>query len=79
MLIRRQAFDRVGSFPTEWTIVDLVDWYARAQEQNLRELMPDEVVLRRLLHGSNIGRSRSKARTEYASAIGAVLRRRRKL
>jgi hypothetical protein len=78
MLIRRAALDRAGRFPTEWKIVDFVDWYARAQEQELRELMLDRVVLRRRLHRSNLGRGRSEARTEYASAMGALLRRRRK-
>ena len=78
MLIRREAFERVGRFPTGWRIVDFVDWYARAQEQRLSELMMDEVVLRRRLHRSNISRSRQESRTEYASAMGALLRRRRK-
>jgi glycosyltransferase involved in cell wall biosynthesis len=78
MLIRRAAFDRAGRFPTEWKVVDFIDWYARAQEQELRELMLDQVVLRRRLHRSNSGRNRSEARTEYAAAMGAMLRRRRK-
>jgi glycosyltransferase involved in cell wall biosynthesis len=78
MLIRRTALERVGVFPTEWKVVDFVDWYARAQEQGLRELMLEEIVLRRRLHRSNIGRSQSEARTEYASAMGALLRRRRR-
>jgi glycosyltransferase involved in cell wall biosynthesis len=78
MLIRRPALDRVGQFRTHLKLADYVDWYARAQEQELAERMLDEVVLRRRLHRSNIGRTKSEARTEYASAIGALLRRRRK-
>jgi glycosyltransferase involved in cell wall biosynthesis len=78
MLIRRDTFERVGRFPTKWKLVDFVDWYARAHEQNLRERMLNEVVLRRRLHRSNIGRTRSVARAEYASAMGALLRRRRR-
>jgi glycosyltransferase involved in cell wall biosynthesis len=78
MLIRRAALDRAGRFPTEWKVVDFIDWYARAQDQGLRELMLDQVVLRRRLHRSNWGRNRSEARTEYAAAMGAMLRRRRR-
>jgi glycosyltransferase involved in cell wall biosynthesis len=77
MLIRRAAVDRAGRFPTEWKVADFIGWYARAQEQGLSERMLGEVVLRRRLHRSNLGRSETDVRTEYASAIGALLRRRR--
>jgi glycosyltransferase involved in cell wall biosynthesis len=77
MLIRREAVDRVGRFVTAWKLVDFVDWYSRAREEGLRELMLDEVVLRRRLHRTNVGRRETDARVEYAKAMGAVLRRRR--
>jgi len=77
MLIRREAVDRVGRFATAWKLVDFVDWYSRAREEGLRELMLDEVVLRRRLHRNNVGRRETDARVEYAKAMGAVLRRRR--
>jgi glycosyltransferase involved in cell wall biosynthesis len=78
MLIRRDAFDRVGGFTTDLPVAEFVEWYPRAQEQGLTELMLDDVLLRRRLHHSNLGRNRSGDRREYASAIGAMLRRRRK-
>jgi glycosyltransferase involved in cell wall biosynthesis len=78
MLVRRRALEQVGRFPTEWRVADFIDWYARAQDRGLREGMLDEVVLRRRLHRSNLGRSGTEARTEYASAMGALLRRRRR-
>jgi glycosyltransferase involved in cell wall biosynthesis len=77
MLVRRAALDRVGPFPTQWKIVDFVDWYSRAQELGLREEMLGEVVLLRRLHRTNIGRHRAGDRSEYARAMGAMLRRRR--
>ena len=77
LLARRRAVDRVGLFSTQWRIVDFVDWYARARELGLRERMLDDVVLHRRLHRSNIGRRESGNRAEYASAIGALLRRRK--
>jgi glycosyltransferase involved in cell wall biosynthesis len=78
MLIRRSALDRVGPFQTHLKLADYVDWYARAQEQGVAERMLDEVVLRRRLHRNNSGRTKVDARTEYASAVGASLRRRRR-
>ena len=76
MLIRRDTIDRVGRFPTEWKVAEFIGWYGRAQEQGLSERMLDEVVLRRRLHRSNLGRTGIESRTEYASVIGALLRRR---
>jgi glycosyltransferase involved in cell wall biosynthesis len=77
MLIDRAAVDRLGAFSTQWKVVEFVDWYARAQELGLREHMVDEVVLRRRLHKTNVGRRRPEARAEYAIAMAALLRRRR--
>jgi glycosyltransferase involved in cell wall biosynthesis len=77
MLVRSASFERVGEFQTRWTLVDFIDWYARAQERGLHETMLDEVVLRRRLHRSNVGRIHSDSRADYARAVGAALRRRR--
>jgi glycosyltransferase involved in cell wall biosynthesis len=77
ILVRRSAIDRIGRFSTQLKLADFVDWYARAQELGLREQMLDEVVLRRRLHRDNLGRRESDNRGEYASAMGALLRRRR--
>lgn len=76
MLVGRAAFDRVGPFTTRWKLADFIDWYARAQELRLTERMLDQVVLRRRLHRSNVGRSESASRKEYAVAMAAALRRR---
>jgi glycosyltransferase involved in cell wall biosynthesis len=55
MLIRRDAFDRIGLFDTS-VQVEFIDWFARAQLQGLRtELVPQVLLLRRL-HATNSGR-----------------------
>jgi glycosyltransferase involved in cell wall biosynthesis len=76
MLVRRATFERVGGFDQSRAIAEFVDWYARAMEHGLREEMLPQVVLRRRLHESNLGRTKPELRTEYARVLGAALRRR---
>ena len=76
LLIRREAFDRVGRLDTFWKVADFFDWYIRSREQGLREEMLDEVVLLRRLHTHNLGR-RPEAREEYAAALAMARQRRR--
>jgi glycosyltransferase involved in cell wall biosynthesis len=77
MLIRREAMRRAGPFSSEWKVAEFVDWYSRANDEGLREEMLGDVVLRRRLHRTNIGRRRKEARVEYATVMAARLRRRR--
>jgi glycosyltransferase involved in cell wall biosynthesis len=77
MLIRHEALRRAGQFATEWRIAEFVEWYVRAQEAGLREMTLGDVVLRRRLHKTNIGRRQKGARTEYATVMAQRLRRRR--
>jgi glycosyltransferase involved in cell wall biosynthesis len=56
LLIRRNAFDRIGYFSEEFSATDFVDWYARASALGLRsQMLPDVVALRRH-HPGNMGR-----------------------
>ncbi len=77
LLIRRDAFDRVGPFDTDWMIGEFMDWYARATEAGLRATVLPEVVMLRRLHAHH---TRAGARAEgldYARIARAALRRRR--
>ena len=53
MLIRREAFDRVGSFDEDRSISPEVDWFLRAKEAELRIAMLPHVVYRRRIHTTN--------------------------
>ena len=65
LLIRREAFERVGRFNEELTASDFVDWYARANILGLRWRMLPEVVALRRHHPGNAGRLlRSRAHDE---------------
>lgn len=76
MLIRRSAFERVGPFAVGES-VEAVDWYARALYAGLRSTMLDEVVLRRRLHGANLGLTDETARLGYVEVAREALHRRR--
>ena len=77
MLLPRAVWQRVGKFSTSAVRSEFLDWLLRARELGLREVMLDEVVLRRRLHGSNHGRVMRDGAGEYAVALKRALDRRR--
>lgn len=77
MLVRREAFERVGPFSTDLRVGVTVDWYARASEQGLVTEMLPEVVLERRLHASNNGIRERDARYQYLHVLKASMDRRR--
>jgi len=77
MLIRREAFERVGSFETEWEIGEFLAWYARAQLLGLREKMLPAVLLERRLHTANQGVLKRCDRSDYVRILKKILDRRR--
>jgi glycosyltransferase involved in cell wall biosynthesis len=78
MLIRRDAFHRVGSFDPRWSVGGVVDWYARARECQLRERMLSQTVLRRRIHDRNVGILQRHQREDYLRVVKAALDRRRR-
>ena len=78
MMVRRDAFFRVGPFSTELRRAVGVDWAARAMECGLRtDTLPD-VLLERRLHAENHGLRHADAKGDYARALKAALDRRRR-
>lgn len=78
MLVRREAFDRVGPFSTALKVGVWVDWYARMAEQGLRSLLLPDIVLQRRLHAGNNGIREQESRTQYVRVLKAALDRRRR-
>lgn len=75
MLIRREAFERVGPYSETFLGCD-VDWRMRSQEAGLRsEMLPDVVLKRRVHPGSFTYRNRD--RLDYARILKSALDRRR--
>lgn len=79
MLIRREAFARVGLFSETLRLGSTVDWCARALDHGLRTTMLPEVVMERRLHATNLGRRNQDARSHYVEIVKSTLARRRLL
>lgn len=77
MLIRREAFERVGPFRTDWQLGEWAHWYSRYQELGLRTEMLRETMARRRLHDQNKGLVLRKFRREYLEIVRSALHRRR--
>jgi GT2 family glycosyltransferase len=75
MLVKREAFARVGRFNE--AIGEAVDWILRAQEAGLKSITLRDVVLRRRLHSANSVRLHRDVLSEYAKYLKASLERRR--
>jgi glycosyltransferase involved in cell wall biosynthesis len=77
MLVPRTVWDRVGAFSVTAVRSEFLDWLLRAREYGLREVMLEDVVLRRRIHATNHGRVRREAVGEYAVTLKRALDRRR--
>ncbi len=78
MLIKRDSFFRVGLFETKWHVGDFVDWYLKAAEMGLKSNMLPKVVMKRRIHGKNMGIRERKHQADYVRILKASLDRRRK-
>jgi len=79
MLIRREAFDRVGAFDPRLRLGEFVHWYARAVDLGLRSVLTPDVVLHRRLHEDNVGIKQRAESVQYVRILKATLDRRRAL
>jgi glycosyltransferase involved in cell wall biosynthesis len=77
MLIRRDAFEKVGLFETDCAVGEFVAWYARAQLLGLREKMIPTVLLERRLHDANQGILKRSQRGDYVRILKKSLDLRR--
>ena len=78
MLVRREAFDRVGPFRPELRVGEFIDWYARAVELGLKQRLLPEIVMLRRLHRDNLGvRALEQRSSSYLRVLKAALDRRR--
>ena len=77
MLVKRDAFLRVGGFSTELRVGIGVDWHARANEAGLKSAIPTVVVLERRLHAANNGIRERAFKPQYLHVLKHALDRRR--
>jgi glycosyltransferase involved in cell wall biosynthesis len=77
LLVRRRAFLQAGPFDRRLGLGMPIEWYARARDAGLSELVLPDTVYRRWIHGANMGIARAAHRHEYTAALKCVLDRRR--
>lgn len=78
LLIRREAFDRVGPFDPALRIGVDMDWYARLCERGVKTLMLEQTLYRRRLHRSNLNLTHADEQSERLRVLKMALDRRRK-
>jgi len=83
MLIRKESFFRVGMFDPGLQCGEFIDWYIRAKENGLEEILLSAVLTKRRIHMANMGILKRTPRTnnthaDYIRVLKASLDRRRK-
>ncbi|MBB6309808.1 glycosyltransferase family 2 protein [Xanthobacter tagetidis] len=74
MLLRRAAFERLGSFNETRLFADFIAWYAQACIAGFHWRMLDHLVLLRRIHGANMGRrERPRQREDYLGIMKALI------
>ena len=77
MLVRRQAFTRVGGFSPILLVGETLDWVARADDLGVPSRSIPDLVLKRRLHATNTGLMQQASRGDYLTVARAALVRRR--
>lgn len=77
LLIRRDAFLRVGWFDAGLRHGEFIDWWARAMQLALGYTVLPDWVLRRRLHNSNLTRREQAGRRDYLVLLRQHLARQR--
>jgi len=78
MLAKREVFDRIGLFETNWDVGVEMSWQLRAVEAGLNVMMLPELVCLRRIHENNKGITNRHFITQRAHILKASLDRRRK-
>ena len=77
LLIRRDAFYRVGFYSEAYTVGSIIDWYLRAQEVSISMRILPEVFLYRRIHENNLGIRQKVKQSDYVHILKAALDRKR--
>jgi glycosyltransferase involved in cell wall biosynthesis len=77
LLVRRDAFERVGPFAEDLEVGFAIDWFDRARVAGLRLAIPEQTVLYRRIRPASLShRNPRKTRAYLEMARRALLRRR---
>lgn len=54
MLVRRELFERIGTFGTEWKIASDVEWFKRVKDSGVKVGIVPEVLYYKRVHDANL-------------------------
>lgn len=77
LLTSPDIFLRVGLFDERWRAGEFMDWYARATDLGVKDVLLPGVVLRRRIHGANHTTRTANLGRAYARVLKTVVDRRR--
>lgn len=77
VLCHRWVVDQVGGFNPAYHHADVVDWFLRLSESNIKIASMPDVLLRRRIHLHNMSQDRAAAARERVRALKASMDRRR--
>ncbi len=77
LMVRREAFERIGAFDTRLAGGEFVDWMNRARAARFSFQPVDALVLRRRLHGENFTLRSSALKRDYLEVVRRRLQARR--
>ncbi|MBD2578881.1 glycosyltransferase family A protein [Oscillatoria sp. FACHB-1406] len=77
MLIKREAFQKVGLFETHLKVGEFISWYGKAKDLKIQEKLLSDVLLWRRIHETNTGIRERQSRSDYVRLVKATLDRRR--
>ena len=75
MLVRREAFQRVGRFDTRYRLASDHDWFVRAKDADIPMAWMPDVLLQRRVHDANESRRIGAAREMLAIHRASVRRK----
>jgi len=76
-MVRREAFERVGSFDTSYAIACDSDWLTRAKDEGLASEMLAQALVRWRVHGGNGTYDQTTMRRETLRMLRGTARRQR--
>lgn len=76
-MIKRDSFYKVGPFTESFVLEEFMDWYMRAKDMGLTEVVVVQVMAKRRIHTTNISRVKKDLRTEFPKLLKSALDRRR--
>ncbi len=77
LLLKKETFFQVGYFNSDWHLGEFIDWYIRAKELGLEDIVIPEIYLKRRIHTTNIGIKQKQHRNDYVHIIKQSLERKR--